>query len=85
MLLSTKKTAIALAVSTISSLAVADGVIEGRVSDQTGEVFFDGAIVELVGTTQSAVAAKGGFFRFNNVRRVVIVFRLVTSALKRLP
>jgi len=67
MLLSTKKTAITLAVSAISSFAVADGVIEGRVSDQSGEVFFDGAIVELVGTTQSAVAAKGGFFRFNNV------------------
>ncbi len=41
--------------------------IEGRVSDQTGGVFFGGAIVTLLATGEEQAASEGGRFRFTGL------------------
>jgi Outer membrane receptor proteins, mostly Fe transport len=63
----TKQTLLALAVAAASLSAVADGALEGRISDHTGSVFFDGAIVRLQGTGQEKVTDEAGRFRFNSL------------------
>lgn len=50
-----------------SCTVIAAGVIEGRISDYSGGVYFDGATVSLGDTRLTAVAAQGGRFRFTNV------------------
>ena len=50
----------------VSSL-LADGVVEGRVSDQSGEVYFEGAIVSLPELNVERVTDSAGRFRFQSV------------------
>ena len=50
----------------VSSL-LADGAIEGRVSDQSGEVYFEGAIVSLPELNIERVTDSAGRFRFQSV------------------
>ncbi len=56
-----------VAMGIISPLALADGAIEGRISDQSGKVFFDGAIVSINGTPLETRSDDGGRFRFKSV------------------
>ena len=46
---------------------LADGAIEGRVSDQSGEVYFEGAIVSLPALNVERVTDAAGRFRFQSV------------------
>ena len=50
----------------VSSL-LAEGVVEGRVSDQSGEVYFEGAIVSLPELNIERVTDSTGRFRFQGV------------------
>ncbi|MYH34596.1 MAG: TonB-dependent receptor [Gammaproteobacteria bacterium] len=50
----------------VSSL-LADGAVEGRVSDQSGEVYFEGAIVALPELNIERVTDTSGRFRFQSV------------------
>jgi len=49
----------------LSTALLADGQVEGRVSDQTASVYFDGAIVRVVQTGEESVTEDGGRFRFS--------------------
>ena len=49
------------------SAVLAEGVVEGRVSDQSGEVFFEGAIVSLPELNIERVTDSAGRFRFQRV------------------
>ena len=51
----------------LASSALADGTIEGRVSDYTGSVYFDGAIVTVVGQSVETVTEDGGRFRITGL------------------
>ena len=55
---------VVLAMLPISFFAWGDGTIEGRVSDHTANVYFDGAIVRIVDGGQEVVTSDGGRFRF---------------------
>ena len=50
----------------VSSL-LADGAVEGRVSDQSGEVYFEGAIVSLPELNVERVTDSAGRFRFQSL------------------
>ena len=54
-------------IASVNYSAFADGVLEGRVSDQTGGVYFDGAIVRIVSTNEEEVTEGGGRFRFSGL------------------
>ena len=56
-----------VSLTVMSFSALADGVLEGRVSDQTGSVYFDGAIVRVVATNEEEVTKDGGRFRFSGL------------------
>lgn len=61
-----------LALAIASASTMADGRIEGRVSDQTGQAYFDGAIVQLLDANGNTNIAKvstddSGRFTFNRV------------------
>ncbi len=49
------------------STLLAQGVVEGRVSDQSGEVYFEGAIVALPELNVERVTDSAGRFRFQSV------------------
>jgi len=60
--------AIALLLSSASSgLVLAQGALEGRVSDQSAEVYFEGAIVSLPELNAERVTDATGRFRFQSV------------------
>lgn len=60
-----RKTLIATAISFASAYSMADGVLEGRVSDQSGLIFFDGAQVSVEDLNMTTATKNGGRFRFN--------------------
>lgn len=66
-LAATKKTLLAMSVAAASAGALADGTLEGRISDHTGSVYFDGAIVRIKGTNLEKVTDDAGRFRFNSL------------------
>jgi len=51
----------------LSASLMADGQVQGRVSDQTATVYFDGAIVRIVETGDETVTEDGGRFRFSGL------------------
>ena len=51
----------------LSASLMADGQVQGRVSDQTASVYFDGAIVRILGTDEERVTEDGGRFRFTGL------------------
>ena len=48
-------------------LVSADGILEGRVSDRSEKVFFDGALVSIQELNRIEASVDGGRFRFNAV------------------
>ena len=59
--------ALLIALSLLGASALADGGIEGRVSDTTGTVYFDGAIVTLIGESIESVTGDDGRFRITGL------------------
>jgi len=62
-----RKTLLSLSIAAAATTAMADGTLEGRISDHTGQVFFDGAIVRIQGTHLEKVTDDAGRFRFNSL------------------
>jgi len=64
-----KASAIALAVSSAlaSSLALADGRVTGRVADQSGDIYFEGALVRIESLNMQTATAEDGRFSLNAV------------------
>ena len=56
-----------LAVAIAAPLPALAGVIEGRVSDQSGSVSLEGAVVRIAETGESASTDRAGQYRFANV------------------
>ena len=61
-------TAISTALATFASSALA-GVIEGRVSDGSGDISLDGAIVRIVETGATTTTNRAGEYRFSSIDR----------------
>ncbi len=59
--------AMAIASSAISTAAFADGRVNGRVSDQQGQVFFEGAIVRINELKMQTATSEDGRFSFPGV------------------
>jgi len=62
-----RKKIIAAAITLASTNLAAEGVLEGRISDQSGRIFFDGAQVSIEELNITTATKNGGRYRFNTL------------------
>jgi hypothetical protein len=61
------KLALGIAAGALSTFALADGRVNGRVSDQAQNNYFEGAIVRIDELNLQTSTSEDGRFNFNNV------------------
>ncbi len=62
-----KQFTVAFVAAILSFQLQAAGVLEGRISDQSGKVFFEGAIISIEGTNIETTSGNDGRFRFSSL------------------